>query len=83
MLKNYEKSEEYIGSAHYICNLNNIVPKKVLIVFNEGYSYDYHFILKELEEGLKKQFTYLVENTEKYKAFTVPIEGEVTRIIKT
>ena len=39
----------------------------------------YHFIIKELAEKLKKQFTCLGENTEKYITFTVPIEKEVTR----
>ena len=38
------------------------------------------FIIKELAEEFKKQFTCLRENTEKYTTFTVPIEKEVTRI---
>ena len=39
-----------------------------------GLATDYHFIIKELAEEFKKQFTCLEENTEKYIAFTVPIE---------
>ena len=44
--------------------------------------YDYQIIIKELAEELKKQFTCLGENTEKYITFTVPIEKAVTRIDK-
>ena len=43
---------------------------------------DYHFIIKELTEEFKKQFTSLEENTEKYITFAVPIKKEVARIYK-
>ena len=43
---------------------------------------DYHFIMKELVKLLKKKFTCLVENTERYITFTVSIKNEVTRIDK-
>ena len=59
-----------------------MVYLKIRIVFHNGSNYDYHFIIKELEEEFKKQFTCLGENTEKYKAFTFPIEKEVTKIDK-
>ena len=42
-----------------------IVPKKIPVVFHNGLNYDYYFIIKELEEEFKKQFTCLGENTEK------------------
>ena len=48
---------EYRGAAHSICNLKYSVPKKILTVFRNGSNYDYHFIIKELAEELKKQFT--------------------------
>ena len=54
------------------------VPKKIPIVFHNGSNYDYHVIIKELAEQFKKQFTCLGENAEKYIAFTVLIEKEVT-----
>ena len=73
---------EYRGAAHSICNLKCSVPKKIPIVCHNGPNYDYHFIIKELEEEFKNQFTCLEENTEKYVTFTVPIEKEVTRIDK-
>ena len=58
------------------------MSKKIPIVFHNGSNYDYHFIIKELAEEFKKQFTCLGENTEKYITFTVPIEKEVTRVDK-
>ena len=58
------------------------VPEKNPIVFHNGSNYDFHFIIKELSEEFKKQYTSLGENTEKYITFTVPLEKEVTRIDK-
>ena len=52
------------------------VPKEIPIVFHNGSNYDYHFIIKKLV----KQFEG--KNTEKYIAFSVLIEKEVTRIGK-
>ena len=73
---------EYRGSVHSICNLKYSVLKKIPIVFHNGSNHDYHFIIKDLTEELKKQFTCLGENTEKHITFTVPIEIKVTRINK-
>ena len=56
--------------------------KKIPIVFQNGSNYDYHFIIKELAEEFKKQFTCLAENTKKYITFTVPIEKDIKRIDK-
>ena len=75
-------TREYRGAAYSIYNLKYSVPKKIPIVFHNGSSYDYHFIIKELAKKFEKQFTCLGENTEKYITFTVPIEKEVTRIDK-
>ena len=58
------------------------VPKKIPIVFQNGSNYDYHFIIKELAEEFKKQFTCLGEDTKNYVTFTVPMEKYVTRIDK-
>ena len=75
---------EYRGAVHSIYNLKHSVLKKILIVygFHNGSNYDYHFIIKELAEEFKKQFTGLGENTAKYITLTVPIEKKVTRIDK-
>ena len=50
---------EYRGAAHSICNLKYIAPKKVPIVFHNGSKYDDHFIIKQLPEEFKKQFSCL------------------------
>ena len=55
---------------------------KKFLVFHNAPNYDYHFIIKELAEGFKKQFTCLGENTEKYITFTVPTEKKNTGIDK-
>ena len=65
---------EYRGTVHTICNLKYSVPKKIPIVFRNGSNYDYNFIIKELAEEFKKQFSCLGENTEKYITFTVSIK---------
>ena len=59
---------EYRGAVHSIYNLKHSVLKKILIVygFHNGSNYDYHFIIKELAEEFKKQFTCLGESTEKH-----------------
>ena len=41
------------------------MPKKIPKVFHNGSNDDYRFIIKELAEESKKQFTCLGENTEK------------------
>ena len=55
--------------------------KAPIVLHNES-NYDYYFIIKEMAEKLKKQFTCLGEDTEKYITLTVLIEKEVTRIDK-
>ena len=44
--------------------------------------HDFHFIIKELTEKVKKQFTCIVKNAETYIIFTAPIEKEGARIDK-
>ena len=58
------------------------VLKKIPIDFHNGSTHDYHFIIKELAEEFKKQFTCSGENTEKCITFTVPVDKEVTRTNK-
>ena len=73
---------EHGGAVQNIRNLKYSVPKRIPTNFNNESNYDYHFIIKELAEKFKKQFTSLGENTEKYITLTVPIDKEVTRIDK-
>ena len=58
------------------------ISKEITIVFLNGCTYDYHFIMKELVEDLEGKFTWLGENTEKYITLSVSIENEVARIGK-
>ena len=67
---------KFIGPAHSICNLRYKVPKKILVVFHNGSTYDYHFVIKKLVEEFDGEFECLGENTEKYINFSVPLKKE-------
>ena len=56
---------KYRAAAHNICNLRYNMPKEITIVFNNGSTYDYHFIIKELVKEFDGNFECLGENTEK------------------
>ena len=68
---------KFRAAAHNICNLRYKIPKKIPIVFHNGSTYDYHFIIKQLAKEFDSQFECLGENTEKYITFSVPIEKEL------
>ena len=70
-------AEKYRGTAHSICNLRYKVPKEIPVVFQNGSTYDYHFIIKKLAKEFKGNFDCLGENTEKYITFSVPIKKEL------
>ena len=65
---------KYRGAAHNICNLRYKVPKEIPVVFHNGSTYDYHFIIKELVKEFECNFDCLGENTEKYVTFSVPLK---------
>ena len=65
---------KYRGAAHSICNLRYKIPKEIPVVFHNGSTYDYHFIIKQLAREFKGYFHCLGENTEKYITFSVPIK---------
>ena len=44
------------------------------MVFHNGFTYDYCFIIKELAEEFEEQFECLGENIETYISFSVPIK---------
>ena len=69
-------TEIYRGAAHSNCNLNCKIPKEILVVFHNGSTYDYHFIMKQLAREFKGNFECIGENTEKYITFSVPIKKE-------
>ena len=53
------------------------IPKEIPVVFNNGSTYDYHFIIKELVKEFEGNFECLGENTEKYITFSVPIKKKI------
>ena len=70
---------KYRGAAHDICNLRWKTSKEIPVVFHNGSTYDYHFIIKNLAEEFEGEFECLGENTEKYITFSVPIKKEITK----
>ena len=68
------------GAAHDICNLRYKTPKKIPVIFHNGSSYDYHFIINQLAKEFKSQFECLGENTEKYITFLVSIKKNLITI---
>ena len=68
---------KYRGAAHNICNLRYKIPKDIPVVFHNGSTYDYHFIIKELVKEFDGSFECLDENTEKYITFSVPIKKKI------
>ena len=60
---------KFRGNAHKICNLRYKIPRETPVVFHNASIYDYHFIIKQLTEEFKSQFSCLGENTEKYITF--------------
>ena len=69
----------YAADSTY--SLKYSVSKRIPITHN-GFNYDYDFIIKELAEELKIQFTCLGKNTEKHITFTVPTGKKLQKLIK-
>ena len=65
------------GAAHNTCNLRYKIPKNIPVIFHNGSTYDYHFIIKELACEFEGNFECLGENTEKYINFSVPIKKRI------
>ena len=68
---------KYRGAAHNMCNLRYKIPKNIRVIFHNGSTYDYHFIIKELACEFDGNFECLGENTEKYITFSVPIKKRI------
>ena len=64
------------GAAHNNCNLRYKIPKEISVVFHNGSTYDYHFIIKQLAREFKGNFECLGKNAEKYITFSAPIKKE-------
>ena len=68
---------KYRGAAHNVCNLRDKVLKEIPVVFHNGSTYDYHFIIKELVKEFKGNFDCLGENTVKYITFSVLLKKKI------
>ena len=68
---------KYRSAAHDICNLRYKIPKEIPVVFHNGSTYDYHFIIKESVKEFDGNFEYLGENTEIYITFSVPLKKKI------
>ena len=60
---------KFRGAPHSECNLRYKVSKEIPVVFRNGSTYGYNFIIKKLAEKLEGEFECLGENTEKYITF--------------
>ena len=67
---------KFRGAVHNICNLQYKVTKKNPILFHNGSTYDYYFVIKQLAKEFKGEFECLGENTEKYITFSVLLKKE-------
>ena len=71
---------KFKGAAHSICNLRYKTPKEIPVVFHNGSTYDYHFIINQLAKEFDGQLECLGENAEKFITFSVPIKKELDNI---
>ena len=67
---------KFRGAAHSECNLRYKVPKGISVVFHNGATFDYHFIIKQLAEIFEGEFECLGENIKEYNTFSVPLKKE-------
>ena len=72
-----DSNKKYEGAANDICNLRYKIPEEIPVVFHNGSTFVYHFIIKELAEEFEGEC--FGENTEKYITFSVPIKKEITK----
>ena len=72
---------KYRGVAHNICNLRYKIPKEIPVVFHNGSTYDYHFIIKELVKEFEGNFECLGKNTEKYITFLIFLDSTKLKIV--
>ena len=68
---------KYRGAAHSNCNLRYKIPREIPVIFHNGSTYDYHFIIKKLAKEFKGNFDCLGENTEKYITLLAPIKKDL------
>ena len=61
---------KYRGAAHWSCNINFKLIKKILVIFHNLRGYDIHLIIKEIGK-LDVKISIIPNGSEKYMAFTI------------
>ena len=64
-------SGKYRGAAHWSCNINLKISKKIPVIFHNLKGYDSHLIFKELSGFNDLKISVIPNGLEKYMAFTV------------
>ena len=78
MIRDYcHYTGKFRGAVHSFCNLKHKTPKEIPIIFHNGSTYDFHFIIEELAKEFKGQLECFGENAAKYVIFSVPIEKKL------
>ena len=71
-------TEGHRGTAHRISDLKHNIPKENSVVFQNELNYNYDpFIMKEVAEEFKGQFSCLGENTEKNKILQANVMHDI------
>ena len=63
-------TEKYRGAAHWSCNINLKLTKKILVIFHNLRGYDGHLIIKEISK-FDVKVNFIPNGLEKYMAFTI------------
>ena len=71
---------KYRGAAHSISNLRYKTPKEIPVVFHDGSTYDYQFIIKELVEEFEGQLECLGENQRNMELFQYQLKKNLTMV---
>ena len=71
---------KYRGATNDICNLRYKTPKEISVVFHNGSTYDYHFIIEERAKEFEGQFVCLRENTENILLFQYQLKKNLTMV---
>ena len=61
---------KYSGAAHWSCNVNLSLSKKIPVIFHNLRSYDSHLIIKEISK-FNVKVSVIPNGLEKYMAFTI------------
>ena len=69
--KKYEKVRDHChyngkfrGAAHHNCNVTYKISKEIPVVFHNGSTYDFHFIITQLAEEFSGRFECIGKNME-------------------